>query len=342
MTGTEPDRGPRQVLARSLPKITTSKESVSEVVTTKPRQRVILLLALVPPLAALVWFGWTRIHQARIRAAMVEAEWERPTNILLLGLDARGGKLNEQRSDVIIIAACDPGRNRIKLLSIPRDTLVEIPGHGTDRINSAYMYGKLGLTREMVGKLTGLAIDRYVQVDFRAFQELVDILGGIEVDVDKRMYYQDKKQGLLIDLQKGRQVLNGRQAMGFVRYRHDPMGDLTRIQRQQQVIRAVLNKAIEENLWMKLIPLYRLQRKYIRTDLTLVDLYRLRNFGRNLADQSALSAFTVPGDFSGPYWQADSAALAALIAKEFQPASPAPPKEEPKAAPVPQRKKEDK
>ncbi len=174
----------------------------------------------------------------------------------------------------------------------------------------------------MVEELTGLKVHRHLLVDFRAFEEVVDLLGGIEVEVDKRMYYRDESQGLLIDLKKGRQTLNGRQALGFVRYRRDPLGDIARVKRQQRLIKAVFEKAVEEHLWMRFLDLYRLKKKYVQTDLGLLDLYRLRYFAGELV-AGALVTFTVPGNFFGPYWQADLPALRNLIAKEFTPVSTA-------------------
>ena len=271
----------------------------------------------------MVWLASVLLHQPQHQPAMAEARLDGTTNILLLGTDARikikDGVLEEPRTDVMMLASCDPARNAVTILSIPRDTLVDLPGHGRDRINMAHVYGGLPMTRLMVERLTGLRVDKYLAVDFRAFEELVDLLGGIEVVVDKRMYYVDKAQDLHIDLQKGRQVLNGRQALGFVRYRRDAMGDLSRVGRQQRLLRAILDKAIEEHLWTKFIALYRLKKRYVRTDLNLIDLYRLRNFIRGFASQANLRTFTVPGWFSGPYWDADEKALASLIEKEFTP-----------------------
>ncbi len=281
------------------------------------------------------WQAYRFLRPPQDRPALA-ARLRATTNVLLIGTDARtkrkDGTYEGPRTDVLIIAACDPTRNRVSLLSIPRDTLVDIPGHGRTRINMANVYGGLTSTKLMVEGLTGLKVDRYVAVDFRAFEELIDLLGGVEVVVDKRMYYRDSAQNLQIDLRQGRQVLNGDKALEFVRYRHDPMGDITRVERQQRLLRAILDKAVKEHLWTKIVPLYRLKKNYIRTNLSLLDLYRLRNFTRDLARQSNLSTFTVPGWFSGPYWEADANQLAALLEKEFKPA----------ATPVPGKKKEDK
>jgi len=276
--------------------------------------------ALLAVAALMIWVILSIVRPPAHRPTIAEARLEKTTNVLLIGTDApTTGAGQDVRTDVLMLAACDLGRNRVTILSIPRDTLVEIPGHGQERINMANLYGGLPLTIQIVERLTGLRVDRYLAVDFRAFEELVDLMGGVEVEVDKRMYYSDKSQGLLIDLRKGPQLLNGHQALGYVRYRRDPLGDISRVQRQQRLLRVVFDKAAKERIWTKFVALYRLKRRYVRTNLGLIDMYRLRNFGRQLAGGTGLCAFTVPGWFSGPYWAADKKTLAALIEREFKP-----------------------
>lgn len=267
--------------------------------------------------AAIRFWLWPRLRAPRRPAAGEEVRLATTTNILVLGVDAPSPESGEVRADVLMLVSCNPDQGSVKVLSIPRDTLVTYPGKGEDRINAALRYGGVALARKMVEELTGLPVHRYLMVDFRAFEELVDLLGGVEVEVDKRMYYRDESQGLLIDLRKGRQILNGRQALGFVRYRRDPMGDIARVTRQQRLLRAVLEKAIKEHLWTRLISLYRLKKEYVRTDLGLLDLYRLRHFGERLASGADLVTFIVPGNFLGPYWAPDRAALRALVEREF-------------------------
>ena len=272
--------------------------------------------------ACMIWPSTWFLPVKRVyRAGMIDKPGT-TTTILLVGTD-RPGKIPTGefgvRTDVLILANCDTQRNRVTLLSIPRDTIVNLPGHGKDRINLANVYGGMAMTRLMVENLTGLRVDRYATIDYQAFSDLIDMFGGIEIDVDKRMYYRDTKQDLLIDLQKGRQVLTGKQALGFVRYRRDPLGDINRVQRQQRLLKAIMSKARKQRLWTKLIPLYRLQKRYIQTDLNMFDLFRLRGFISSLASSDRMVTFTVPGFFSGPLWAPDEKALSALIKKEFAP-----------------------
>ena len=103
-----------------------------------------------------------------------------------------------------------------------------IPGRGYNRINTAYAFGGPELARRTLEMWLGIDIDYYVVVDFAGFEHVVDTLGGVEIDVEKRMRYQDRAQGLYIDLRPGRQVLDGRQALHYIRYRADGLGDVSR------------------------------------------------------------------------------------------------------------------
>jgi len=158
-------------------------------------------------------------------------------HILLVGTD----DLKEHgRSDTIMVLFLNPQLNRAALLSLPRDLRVEIPGHGTDKINHAYFFGGVELTRQTVERVLGLNIDYYAKADFQAFEKIVDMLGGVDIEVpfrmDKHTYYGD------IDLQPGYQHLNGEQALDFVRYRED--NDFKRAERQQQFLRAVVQQKL--------------------------------------------------------------------------------------------------
>src|SRR5690606_29379418 len=116
----------------------------------------------------------------------------------------------------------------IAALAIPRDTRARIPGRaGFDRINVAHAIGGPTLAVQAVESLLGIAIDHYVRVDFAGFEALIDALGGVVIDVEKRMYYEDHAQGLVIDLQPGLQLLDGAKALQYVRYRSDGYGDVT-------------------------------------------------------------------------------------------------------------------
>src|SRR5690606_33720966 len=144
-------------------------------------------------------------------------------NILLLGGDSRGLSKNDvPRSDSNMVISVDPVTKKAHLFSILRDTYVRIPGHGMDRINTALVYGGPQLAMQTTSELLGLPIQYFVFTDFQGFMELVDALGGIELDVEKDMKYHDSVEPEFdIDLKKGLQHLDGKTALQYVRFRHD-------------------------------------------------------------------------------------------------------------------------
>ena len=161
--------------------------------------------------------------------------------IMIMGVDEREDDVG--RSDTLMVATIDPARKETSLLSIPRDTRVAIPKNGYDKINAAYAYGGEKLTQTTVENLLGVRIDHYVIINTHAFQKIVDAIGGIDINVEKRMYYEDPWDddgGLIIDLRPGFQHMDGRTAVTYVRYR-DEEGDIGRVRRQQKFMRACVD-----------------------------------------------------------------------------------------------------
>jgi polyisoprenyl-teichoic acid--peptidoglycan teichoic acid transferase len=155
------------------------------------------------------------------------------------------------RTDTILVAQVDFVNQRINALSIPRDTLVRIPRHGWGKINSAHALGGPRLLVETVSNLLGnLQIDHVVIVSYKAFEEAIDALGGVTIEVEKRMVYHDNWGDLHVDLHPGVQRLNGKQALGYVRYRHSD-SDFHRIARQQKFMRAVKERLKDPSVWMR-------------------------------------------------------------------------------------------
>jgi len=234
-----------------------------------------------------------------------------PVNILLLGVDEPNrnnrGELERPRTDTMLFLAVRPQERRAALFSIPRDSLVEIPGHGMERINMAHVYGGYELTKTLVEKIMEMPVHRYVMVNFQGFEDVVDLVGGVEVTVDKRMLYQDQSAGFSIDLQPGRQTLNGYQALGYVRYRRDTLGDITRTRRQQQFMAALAAKLKEPATIRRVLREWpealRIGKEYLQTDLSLPELLGLFFFFKDLDLGKSLATYTLPGEFSGPYWR---------------------------------------
>jgi polyisoprenyl-teichoic acid--peptidoglycan teichoic acid transferase len=164
-----------------------------------------------------------------------------PQTIMLLGSDKRpknsrdGGAGTGARSDTIILIRLDPDKAATAMMSLPRDLKVNIPGHGTDKINAAYEQGGPRLTLRTVKELTGLRINHVVNVDFKGFWAAVNAIGCVYVDIDRR-YFNDSVEFAYIDVQPGYQRMCGRKALQYVRFRHED-SDLVRSARQQDFLR---------------------------------------------------------------------------------------------------------
>jgi LCP family protein required for cell wall assembly len=147
------------------------------------------------------------------------------------------------RSDLMMLAHFDFEYRTLSVLSIPRDTRVRIPGRGWHKINAAHSFGGPSLAARTVEAFTGVRPDHTIVLDFEGFEEVIDAIGGVTLTVDRNMDYDDNWGDLHIHLKKGRQHLNGEQAMGFVRFRKSKTGrgesDLKRVQRQQVLLEAV-------------------------------------------------------------------------------------------------------
>ncbi|WP_028987791.1 LCP family protein [Thermicanus aegyptius] len=201
----------------------------------------------------------------------------RPFTLLILGIDSRGEA--KARSDTMMIAAINPILHKVTLLSIPRDTRIKTIKYGHEKINHTMFLGGVPLVEDTLESFLGISIDRYITIDFEGFRRLIDALGGIEVDVKKRMKYRDPSDGTDINLKPGKQRLNGKEALDYARYRKSDIGrddsDFERIARQQQVMRALLKKA-EKNLTLfNLSDLMDILGDHVKTDLTQEELERL-------------------------------------------------------------------
>lgn len=201
------------------------------------------------------------------------------------------------RSDTTILVRLDPAGQKCSVLHIPRDTIVMIPGHGADKINSANVLGGTALAETAVSQLLSQPIDRYVVLNLEGLVALVNELGGVTINIPKRMHYMDWTGKLKIDLQPGVHTLTGNQAMGFLRFRHDQLGDIGRVQRQQLFLRAVARKLADPRNWYHLPALLQIAQRSIKTDMSSVELLAAINFLHNLPKDRIQFAM-LPGRFS--------------------------------------------
>lgn len=224
----------------------------------------------------------------------------RTLNILCLGIDhnydEKGMPFSSgARSDTVFVISVDSNGEQVNMLSIPRDTWVNIPGYGFEKINAAYALGDISLAKKVIGNFLGVEMDHYVVIRVKAAEELVNALGGLEIDVEKDMDYDDNWGNLHVHLRKGPQVLSGKDAVGYARFRYDEEGDWGRMRRQQQVINTVIKEVKKPANLTKLDKIGKIIHENVDTDLTaaqIVDLARLyKDF-----DRSRMKSGIIKGD----------------------------------------------
>ncbi|MDQ1712362.1 MAG: hypothetical protein QOE45_1812 [Frankiaceae bacterium] len=240
-------------------------------------------------------------------------------NFLLVGSDSRDGATPEElkdfsteadpgkRTDTIILVHLSPKKDKAVLVSFPRDTWVDIPGHGKDRINAAYVKGELdrkgggpALLIQTVEKLTDVFIDHYLEIDFRGFLKMVNALGGVDVCLPSAV--DDPSSGL--NLPAGRSHVSGKQALSFVRARKfDPTQDFGRIRRQQQFLGAMVRRATSAGILARPDKLYRFLDTAARSltvddKLSFAEMRALANKLRTL-DPAKIVFITAPTQSKG-------------------------------------------
>ncbi|MGI4792390.1 MAG: LCP family protein [Janthinobacterium lividum] len=219
-------------------------------------------------------------------------------NLMIIGRDRDYDDRTDQilksraRSDMLMVAHVDFVKNTVSLLSIPRDTLAHIPGHGTTKINAAHEFGGPALSEQVVQNTFGINSDKYIALDFEGFEQAIDILGGVDLNVDKKMDYDDNWGHLHIHLKPGMQHLDGKQAMGFVRFRHSD-SDLVRTRRQQTLLAALKDKLRSPAALAEIGSMLDTIDKHIDSDLTAPQEVALARFVHDTPHQQ-VSMETLP------------------------------------------------
>ena len=269
-------------------------------------------------------------------------ELSRPVNILVLGIKVLTSDIKNESalsrieeagyhelvdsfdglSDSMLLVRFDPQKEHLSVLSIPRDTQVYLDGYGIRKINRANEYGGPALTAAATSELLGgINIDRYVRVNVQGVEKLIDALGGVVVDVPKDMKYNDFSQHLYIDLKKGRQHLDGDKALQFLRYRYDGYGDISRVQRQQMLMRSAVEQTLKPNTILKIPKILDVIQSHIDTNLTVKELMALSAFASD-TERSDVKMMMLPGDFNDgnervSYWLPDRDGIDRLMAQHF-------------------------
>ncbi len=265
----------------------------------------------------------------------------RPVNLLILGIDnddssdrphlstkSTSTQALSSCSDTMLLVRFLPDTAQINVLSIPRDTLVHLPKVSIAKIDWANLMGGAALAGRTVSQQLGdIQIDRYIRVSRNGFMQLVDALGGVEVNVPKRMDYVDETQHLNIHFLPGRQKLNGRRLQQYVRFRHDELGDIGRVQRQQEVLKAILHILLQPATLGKLPQLLRVAQENTDTDLTVEEMLALVH-ATLTTDRERNNFLMLPGRFSRPgeyplsYWIEDRQAAAPMLTRYFDASDP--------------------
>ncbi|MBV8884584.1 MAG: LCP family protein [Chroococcidiopsidaceae cyanobacterium CP_BM_RX_35] len=269
------------------------------------------------------------------------AQLTHPVNVLILGIDnddnfdhpqlstkSTSAQAFSNPSDTMLLVRFLPDTHQINVLSIPRDTLVHLPRISIAKIDWANLVGGAALAAQTVSQQIGgeIPIDRYVRLSRNGFIQLVDTLGGVEVTIPKRMDYVDETQHLNIHFLPGRQKLNGRHLEEYVRFRHDKLGDIGRVQRQQEVLKAIMQTLLQPATLAKLPQILQVAQSNIDTDLSVQEILTLVQVTLT-TDRERNNFLMLPGRFSRPgeytrsYWIEDRQAAAPILARYFNASS---------------------
>jgi LCP family protein required for cell wall assembly len=277
------------------------------------------------------------------RSSMRLPELTRPVNILILGCKVIASDVPELKgkeadyeevnsfegpTDTMLLLRFNPEAEKLKVLSIPRDTQTYIEGYGQSKINSANAIGGPALSAKVTSELLdGVGIDRYIRVNVQGVESLVDALGGVTVYVPQDMKYQDDSQHLYINLKKGKQHLDGNKALQFLRFRYDKFGDIGRVQRQQILMRALMEQALNPATVARLPKILSVIQSHIDTNLSVEELVALVGFGAE-TNRSKMQMLMVPGQFNGDgrhdvsYWLPDQRRIQQMVSQHFDQGTP--------------------
>jgi len=189
-------------------------------------------------------------------------------DILILGIDEREGRNDfKGRTDTIIIYHISSWGKKDSLISIPRDTRVQLEGYGWNKINAAYVYGGEEMIKQEIYELTGIEIDRVMVINFRGFMEIIDILGGIEIVVEEPLH--DELSGA--DFDPGTYTISGEQALSFARCRATARADIDRIDRQQYLLNEIIRQKFNFSMITKMPQIIKVLSSETRSDFTIWD-----------------------------------------------------------------------
>lgn len=237
-------------------------------------------------------------------------------NILLLGIDdgdSEAAATEPKRTDAMILLSVDPKKNKVSVLSLPRDTKVILPGHRSpNKLNAAYAYGGVVMTKQTVANLLKVPIHYYALANWKGFIDVVNLIGGVDLYVDRDMHYEDPYANLVIDIKHGFQHMDGETAGKYVRFRADELGDIGRVQRQQKFLKAAAEQMFSIQNIGKIGELLRTLDKYVETDLNTLTMLKAANSFKIFGDDKIRSTMLYGAfdDKSGvSYWATTEASI---------------------------------
>lgn len=278
---------------------------------------VLVLLVLGLGVGACKLIPWPSAGKEDIPPDMLVSD--KTTEIMVMGVDPRTDDTG--RSDTLFLVSLNESAKRASVLSIPRDTRVEMEKGAYEKINHAYAYGGHEYTQAMLERLLATRLDGYVLVDIHAFERMIDALGGVDIDVEKSMHYEDpwdEDGGLVIDLEPGEQHLDGAGAMQYVRFR-DEEGDLGRIRRQQKFLQALLARVASSEVIPHIPQLVREMASVVETDMEVGEMIRIASILPDVKGNGVVSE-VLPGKPAWwqetSYWLPDISAARKLFAQQ--------------------------
>ncbi len=219
-------------------------------------------------------------------------------NILLLGVDSNGADSDlwvGTRTDTMILLNIDPRTKTVNAISIPRDSKVYLPNNmGTQKINAAHAIGGIDMTIKTVENSLGVKVDRYIMLHDEGVREIVKTLGGIDIYVEKNMKYDDYAGKLHINFTKGKHHLTEKDAVEYLRFRHDAMGDIGRTKRQQWFLRGLLADLQKPETIVKIPQLVSITNKYVKTNMSPYEMTQYAALAKGF-DMDNIEIAMLPG-----------------------------------------------
>ena len=243
------------------------------------------------------------------------------TNILILGIDegATTGEDSRSNADTILVLSFSNETGRSRIISIPRNTWVTFgsSGVGAGKIGNMYQVGGANMMVRQVSALLGISIHQYIIIDMRTFEDLINVLGGLDIYVEENMDYEDPESGLSIHLQQGYQHLDGEEAQKYLRFRGEKLGDVGRVQRQQKFIKALYEKVLQLETIPKLPAIADIFQHRMETSAEIFDSAHLANVLRKMSSDPPMTTMLPGYEDNDGIWEPNYGQIDAKINELF-------------------------